>query len=196
MANVQSAIAGLSETRLLGVRSLYLMSRFPRIIEWQMEAQMADVARRPETRQFLDDLDRMTRTTEQLQRQIAKLQTTLDSFPQKLADSLTSEPVLKEAVSTANEGVARGGAATTQLAAVETSVRQLNGAVEGLSQQFDQINRSYNPESVQKMVQEGKSVAAHEARSLIFLITFCLAGLVVLHALLRRRWSRNMTERS
>ena len=88
MSNVQSAIAGLSETRLLGVRSLYLMSRFPRMIEWQMEAEMADAARRPETRTFLDDLTRMTQTTEQLQRQTAQLQTTLDTFPQKLADTL------------------------------------------------------------------------------------------------------------
>ena len=186
MSNVQSAIAGLSETRLLGVRSLYLMSRFPRMIEWQMEAQMADVARHPETRTFLDDLNRMTQTTEQLQRQAARLEITLDAFPQKLADSLSSEPVLKDALSAANAGVARGGAATTQLAAVESSVRRLDGSVESLSRQFDQINRSYDPQSVQKMVQEGKSAAAHEARSLVYLIVLCLACLIVLHALLRR----------
>jgi hypothetical protein len=196
VSNVQSAISGLSETRLLGVRSLYLMSRFPRIIEWQMEAEMAYAARQPETKSFLDDMTRMTRTADELQQQTAQLQKTLDSLPQKVADSLTSEPVLKEALATAHEGVARGGAATTQLAAVETSVRQLDGAVDSLSRQFNQINRSYDPESVQKMVQEGKSAASQEARSLIYLATLCLAGLIVLQALLRRWRSRNVDERS
>jgi hypothetical protein len=189
MSNVQSAIAGLSETRLLGVRSLYLMSRFPRIIEWQMEAQMASAARQPETRTLLDNMSRMTRTLEQLQQQTTQLQGTLDAFPKKLADSLTSEPVLKEALSTAHEGVSRGGAATTQLAAVEASVQQLNGTVATLTQQFQQINRTYDPESVQKMAQEGKLIAAHEARSLVYLMTVCIAGLIFLHATLRR-WRR------
>ena len=84
---------------------------------------------------------------------------------------------MKEALSAANEGVASGQAATTQLAGVEASVRRLDGSVASLSQQFDQINRSYDPGSVQKMVEEGKSVAAHEVRSLIYLITGCLACL-------------------
>ena len=196
VSNVQSAIAGLSETRLLGVRSLYLMTRFPRIIEWEMEAEMAYAARQPETKSFLDDMTRMTRTADEVQQQAAQLQKTLDSLPQKVADSLAAEPVLQEALSTAHEGVARGGAATTQLAAVESSVRRLDGSVASLSQQFDQINRSYDPESVQKMVQEGKSVAAQEARSLIYLATLCLAGLIVLQAMLRRWRSRNVDERS
>jgi hypothetical protein len=196
MASVQSAASGLADTQLLGVRSLFLMSRFPRIMQWQLEAQIADMARRPETKTFLDDISQMARTAEGLKQQATQLQSTLESFPQKLADALTSEPVLKEAISAANEGVIRGGAATTQLAAVESSVQRLDGSVSNLSRQFEQINQTYDPASIQRMAQEGKSVAAQEARSLIYLITACAAGLVVLHALLRGWWSRRARTRS
>jgi hypothetical protein len=68
-------------------------------------------------------------------------------------------------------------------------VQQLNGTVATLTQQFQQINRTYDPESVQKMAQEGKLIAAHEARSLVYLMTVCIAGLIFLHATLRR-WRR------
>ncbi len=188
LSSVQSAINGMSETRLLGVRSLYLMSRFPRIFEWQMEAEMAFAAKRPETRSFLGDVARATRAVEDLQRQAAQLQAKLDSFPQKLADSLDSGPVLKQALTTAADGVARGRAATTQLATVEASLRDLSHTIDTLAQQFQQINRSYDRPLVEKMAQEGKLVASNEIRSLIYLSTGCIAGLIVLHALLRR-WS-------
>jgi len=186
MSSIQSAASGLNETRLLGVRTLYLMSRFPRIFQWQLEAQLADVARQPDTRTVVDNLSRMTRSIEELQKRTDQIQVTFDAFPQKLADSLTSEAVVKDALSAANAGVLRGQAATTQLAAVESSMRQLDSSVANLSHQFDQINRAYDPASIERLAHEGKAAATHEARSLVYLITACTAGLVVLHALLRR----------
>jgi hypothetical protein len=192
MSSLQSAASGLEDTRLLGVRALYLMSRFPRIMQWQLEAQAGDVARRPETTTFLDDVSRMTRTAEELKQQTAKLQGTLDTFPQKLANSLTVAPVVKEALSTANVAILRGEAATTQLAGVEAAFRRLDDSVASLSQQLERLNRSYDPVAVEKMAIEGKLVVMHEARSLIFLITCCVAGMVVLHAVLRRRRHRRL----
>src|SRR5262249_50621165 len=43
MSNLKSAAEGLGETRLLGERALYLTSRLPRIVSWQLEAQLSDV---------------------------------------------------------------------------------------------------------------------------------------------------------
>jgi hypothetical protein len=93
---------------------------------------------------------------------------------------------MKEAITAANQGVARGETATTQLAAVEKSLRQLDGSVASLSDQFDRLNHAYDPVSVQKMAQEGRLIAAHEARSLIYLIAGVVAGLLILHAVLNR----------
>jgi hypothetical protein len=190
VANIQSAVNGLTETRLLGVRSLYLMSRIPRMVEWELAAQMADAARRPETKTFMDNMSRMTRTAEEVQGQATHLQGAFDSLPDKLANAFAAQSVFKDALSTANAAVLRGQAATTQLGAVEASVRRLDDSVGNLTRQFDRLNRSYDPEAVQHMADAGRLIAAHEARALIYLITACVAGLIVLHAVLGRRWRR------
>jgi hypothetical protein len=151
---------------------------------------MADAAKQPETKLLLDDIARMTHTAEELCQQTPQLQRTLDSLPRNFVDALTHEPVVKEAELTANQAILSGRAATTQLAAVEASIRRLDGSVANLSQQFDRLNSAYDPTAVHQMAEEGKRVAAHEARSLVYLITACAAGLIVLHALLlcwRRR---------
>ena len=187
-ASIQSAAEGLADTQLLGVRSLYFMSRVPRIVQWQLEAQVADVARRPESRTLLDAMTRITRTLEKMREHAVHFQRTLESVPHELAHEFTGASVVKEALEAANRAVQRGEDATKQLAAVEASVRRLDGSVVDLSRQLERLNQAYTPDSIQKMAQEGKLVAAQAARSLIYLIGACIAGLVVLHALLRR-WS-------
>jgi hypothetical protein len=189
MSSIQSAANGITEARLLGVRALGLASRFPRMMQWQIEAQMADAARLPETRSLLADLSQMTKTADQLNRQTAQLQKMLDSFPQKLADSLMGAPAMKQALSAANSAVNRADAATTELAAVDATIKGLGGTVATLTRRLDRINQDYDPAALQKMALETKLGVASAVRSLVYLSTACIAALVVLNAVVRR-WRR------
>src|SRR5262249_50478650 len=73
MDNLKSAAQGLGETRLLGERALYLTSRFPRIVGWQIDAQISDVLQQIPSKQLLQDADRLAQATEGLQKQAPDL---------------------------------------------------------------------------------------------------------------------------
>src|SRR5262245_39735345 len=183
MSNLKAAASELSDTRMLGERMVFLVSRFPRLVQWQVESQVAEVAMRGETRAVLADVSRLAGTAGEIHRQAEQMRGMLDEFPVNVAAAFSDQPLGKEAVATAKEAVVRTEAAVKLLSSVETAVVGLDKAITSLAGQVDRINRAYDPVAVQKMADEGRAVAVKEARSLIFLITGCLVGLMGLHAL-------------
>lgn len=184
LSHVQAAAAGLDQTRLLGERAMYLTSRFPRVMQWQIEAQTAQVAAQPQVKQLVGDMTQLTRVVGDLQKQAAELSGKVDTFPQKLTDSISAGPAVKQAFSTASEAITRTDTAIKQMATLETAVHGLEGAVADLAKQVNRVNQAYDPSAVERMGMDARRNAVREARTLIYLATGCAAGLLVLAAIL------------
>ena len=103
------------------------------------------------------------------------------ALPVDLAGAVGDQPELKEALE-------KSTAALRQLAAVETSIRNLDHSVTGLGGQVEQLGLNTHPNALRVFADETGGHLWVHGRSLILLASGCMAGLLVLHALLRR-WS-------
>jgi hypothetical protein len=185
LSHVQAAAAGLDQTRLLGERAMYLTSRFPRVMQWQIEAQTAQIAAQPQAKQLVADLGQLARIAGDFQKQAAEFARMLDTLPQRITDTISTGPAVKQAFTTAGDAMARTDAAVKQMATLETAVRGLEGAVASLAEQVNRVNKAYDPTAVEKMGDDARAIAVREMRTLIYLATACAAGLLVLAAVLR-----------
>jgi len=86
------------------------------------------------------------------------------------------------------EALEKSAAALRELAAVETSIRNLDRSVTGLGTQVEQLGLNTHPSALQGVADDaGRHVWSHGS-ALILLASGCVAGLMVLRAILCR-WS-------
>lgn len=185
LATLHTAAEGLTEARLLGERSMFLMTRMPRLIAWQIDAQLSGVLQQPEARKATTDLSQLTLKVSAMSDELARVNGQLDLFPQKLSDAVASRGEIKQALSAANEAIGRSESAIKELNSLTASLTSLQESTNRLGEKLDQVMKAADPMAMQKMATEGKEIAVREAKSLIYLITGCLAALLILHALLR-----------
>ena len=182
-----------SNVAYLGERALALTSRMPRLAEWHAEAaaanmlaqqdlataltsirQLGDLQRDlPEQLKLLDD------HIAALPEQLKLLDDHIAALPMDLVGAATTQPELKEALAKTVQTMSR-------LESMETSILSLERSVTELGDHLGQLNLTTHPESLRKLADDTGGMVSSQGRALILLATACMAGLLLLHALLRR----------
>jgi len=79
LAGLNPTAAAIEETRRLAQRAMYYGQRMPTLLNWQMQLLALQLAVQPESKQVLDDANRLTRATETFAR-------VADQLPQLVND--------------------------------------------------------------------------------------------------------------
>jgi hypothetical protein len=163
LAGLDPTAAAIEETRELGERAMYYSQRMPALLSWQVEVLAYQLAEQPESKQVLDDANRLAasadvfaKTAQQLPQLVNDTRSTLDSASAAATNinaaiqSLTAfvqyvSPTNASPVSTTNSkpfnvldyGMAASqiGAAANNLNALLASANQSAPQIEKLSQQ-------------------------------------------------------------
>lgn len=166
----------------LGERLLMVMNRMPRLAEWQAEAFAGSLLDEPQVVEAfasVKQLGELQRLLPERLKSIEALEQRLASMPSDLASALTQQPELKEALGQVQNSV-------QQVQVLEQSVRALESSVKSLDTHLTQLATSLRPETLRELTEHAGVVARSRARSTVLLATACGAGLLILHALLRR----------
>jgi hypothetical protein len=167
------------DARLLGERLLTLASRTPRIAEWHAESAAANLLAQPELANAVAAVAQLDGIRHELPARISALEAQLSTLPSSLAMAVTSQPEFRTALTRTDD----------QLKQLQVGVDSLEKSVALLATQLGQLNSLAQPESIRQLAGTAGEPLIHQMTSLVWWATGCAAGVVVLHAVLRR-WSR------
>ena len=175
---------GALSIEMLGERVLFLLSRMPRLAEWQAEAAAANLLAQSDLADgmfALKQLGQLQRTLPEQLNSLQALDSRLASLPVELAAAVGKQPEVKEAL-------ARVEQTSQQIKALEGGVSTLEQSVNTLATQLAQLTSAAQPASLQHLADRTSNAFLVRARSFLLLATACVAALLLFHALLRR-WS-------
>jgi hypothetical protein len=170
------------DVRFLGERMLMLASRMPLIAEWHAEAAEANIMAQPEIAEALTAMKQIQETQRPIPQELKSLNGHMSALPTNFLAALGQQEEFKEAL----ENMKQTGPRIQKL---DESISALNQSVTLLGNEMSQIASNTQPDTLRRLTENAKKVAGIEVRSLILLATVCVAGLLLLHALLRR-WNR------
>jgi hypothetical protein len=177
---------GALSLELLGERALFLLSRMPRLAEWQAEAAAVNLLAQSDLADgmfALKQLGQLQRTLPEQLKILQALDLRLGSMPDELADAVAKQPELKEALARVEQTI-------QQIKALEGGIGSLEKSVNTLATQLAQLTSATQPASLQQLADKTSNAFLVQARSLLLLATACFAALLLLHALLHRWISR------
>jgi hypothetical protein len=126
LAGLDPTAAAIEETRELGERAMYYTQRMPNLLSWQTEVLAYQLASQPESREILDDVDRLATSSEIFAKTAQQLPQLINdqrqAAIQQILDGLTtnankSSELLTDTRATLN---AASGAATNLNAAIQS----------------------------------------------------------------------------
>lgn len=135
LAGLDPTSAAIQETRELGERAMYYSQRMPMLLSWQAEVLVCQLAEQPESKQILNDANRLATATEifaQTARQLPQLvNDQRQAAIQQVLDGLTAESdktrgLLTDTRSTLNS-------ASEAAAAINTAIQSLTEFVRYVS---------------------------------------------------------------
>ena len=128
LAGLDPTAAAIEETRELGERAMYYSQRMPQLLSWQVEVMAYQLADQPESKQILDDANRLAFSAEMFARTSAQLPQLVNdqrqAAIQQLLDGLRSQDADVRQTLTA------GGEAAT---AINTAIKSLDEFVRYVS---------------------------------------------------------------
>lgn len=190
LARVRSAA---HHVEMLGERVILLAGRMPRLTEWHAEAAAANLMATGEVGEALSavrelggmprvlhaDFTRLDAHLAELPGKFQLLDDRLASLPSGLLTTLTNQPEYSAALSQLEQS-------GQQVKTLLDTVQSLDRQVAGLTHQLSDLTAVAKPESIRSITTQAASGVLSMGRSFILLVTACLAGLLVLGALLLR----------
>ncbi|MBL9209286.1 MAG: hypothetical protein JNL92_02405 [Opitutaceae bacterium] len=174
---------GAYSLEMLGERALFLASRTPRLAQWHAEAAAANIVGQRELTDLLGSLQRLGELRSTVVEQMAGLDRRLAAFPAELVSAAASRPELKTATAQLEQ-------AGQRLERLEATVQNLEKSVSELNRHVAQLSTALQPATLRQLSRDATADAGAQARTLLWQAALALAGLVVLHAALRRRTAR------
>ncbi len=164
---------------LLGERMIFQLSRMPRLVEWHTEAALAAALSQQEVQAAVHSLKSFERLEPVLTSESDRFQSTLNAMPERLTEALVHQPEIVGLLKTSRELEVR-------LGALENTVETFDKTVSQLSERLGSLTAAAEPGSVSTTAAEAMTAMLQPLRSMVLLLLGGAAGLILLHAALRR----------
>lgn len=164
---------------LLGERMIFQLSRMPRLVEWHTEAALAAALAQQEVQAAVQSLKSFERLEPVLTSESDRFQSTLNAMPERLTEALVHQPEIVGLMQTSRDLEVR-------LGALEDTVETFDKTVSQLSERLGSLTAAAEPRSVSATAAEAMTAMLQPLRSMVLLLLGGAAGLILLHAALRR----------
>ena len=135
LAGLDPTAAAIQETRELGERAMYYSQRMPMLLSWQVEVLANQLAGQPESRQVLDDVNRLATSSETFAKTAQQLPQVINdqrqAAIQQILDGLTEQGnKSRELLADTRSTLDSAGAAATN---INTAIQSLTAFVQYVS---------------------------------------------------------------
>jgi hypothetical protein len=139
LAGLDPTAAAIQETRRLAERAMYYAQRMPTLLNWQAEYLSLELARQPETKQVLADVERLTRSFESYAKVADQLPQLVNdqrqAAIQQVFDGLSAEEPKTRALLSETRQTLDAGRETA--AAINTAVQSIHMFVQSVKPPAD-----------------------------------------------------------